>query len=266
VRYRVVAGASPSRVVIAADRSLLAPFVAAAQALEAEGCAAIATSCGFLALFPARAAGRRRRAGLDLEPPALPELQAALPAGRRVGVVTADAASLTAAHLVAAGAAEDTPVEGLVARLAVPCDPARQSARARYRPGRGGDRRGGAAAGHRFPELGAIVLECTNMPPYAEAVRAATGLPVHDITTLIAAQFRRLPDDHRHATPRWQFWIDRGGTFTDIVGKRPDGSLTTLKLLRRTPSSTATPAVAGIRRLLGLGREASRSPRTGSRA
>ena len=41
----------------------------------------------------------------------------------------------------------------------------------------------------RCPEIAAIVLECTNMPPYADAVRAATGLPVHDITTLIASRF-----------------------------------------------------------------------------
>jgi 5-oxoprolinase (ATP-hydrolysing) len=52
---------------------------------------------------------------------------------------------------------------------------------------------------------------------------------------------------------RWQFWIDRGGTFTDIVGKRPDGSLTTLKLLSENPEQYRDAAVAGIRRLLGLG-------------
>ncbi len=40
---------------------------------------------------------------------------------------------------------------------------------------------------------------------------------------------------------RWQFWIDRGGTFTDVVGKRPDGTLVTHKLLSENPSSTATP-------------------------
>jgi 5-oxoprolinase (ATP-hydrolysing) len=52
--------------------------------------------------------------------------------------------------------------------------------------------------------------------------------------------------------PRWQFWIDRGGTFTDIVGKRPDGSLVTHKLLSENPEQYKDAAVAGIRVLLGL--------------
>ena len=52
--------------------------------------------------------------------------------------------------------------------------------------------------------------------------------------------------------PRWQFWIDRGGTFTDIVGKRPDGSLVTHKLLSENPEHYRDAAVAGIRHLLGL--------------
>ncbi|MFN3586881.1 MAG: hydantoinase/oxoprolinase family protein, partial [Moraxellaceae bacterium] len=51
---------------------------------------------------------------------------------------------------------------------------------------------------------------------------------------------------------RWQFWIDRGGTFTDIVARRPDGTLTTLKLLSENPEQYRDAAVAGIRRLLGL--------------
>ena len=51
---------------------------------------------------------------------------------------------------------------------------------------------------------------------------------------------------------RWQFWIDRGGTFTDIVARRPDGSLATAKLLSDDPEHYADAAVAGIRRLLGL--------------
>ena len=59
-----------------------------------------------------------------------------------------------------------------------------------------------------------------------------------------------------HTTPagknRWQFWIDRGGTFTDVVGKRPDGSLVTHKLLSENPEQYRDAAVAGIRHLLGL--------------
>jgi 5-oxoprolinase (ATP-hydrolysing) len=53
-------------------------------------------------------------------------------------------------------------------------------------------------------------------------------------------------------SPRWQFWIDRGGTFTDVVGKRPDGTLVTHKLLSENPEQYKDAAVAGIRFLLGL--------------
>ena len=51
---------------------------------------------------------------------------------------------------------------------------------------------------------------------------------------------------------RWEFWIDRGGTFTDIVGRRPDGTLVTHKLLSENPERYRDAAVAGIRHLLGL--------------
>jgi Hydantoinase/oxoprolinase N-terminal region len=55
---------------------------------------------------------------------------------------------------------------------------------------------------------------------------------------------------------KWDFWIDRGGTFTDVIGRRPDGKLVTHKLLSENPESYADAAVAGIRRLLGLTPEA----------
>src|SRR6267143_773548 len=51
---------------------------------------------------------------------------------------------------------------------------------------------------------------------------------------------------------RWQFWIDRGGTFTDIVARRPDGSIATHKLLSENPGRYADAALAGIRRILNL--------------
>ncbi|MDO5288238.1 MAG: hydantoinase B/oxoprolinase family protein [Pseudomonadota bacterium] len=59
---------------------------------------------------------------------------------------------------------------------------------------------------------------------------------------------------------RWQFWIDRGGTFTDIVAKRPDGSIVTHKLLSENPEQYPDAAVAGIRHLLGLGADAPITP------
>src|SRR5712691_3832208 len=52
----------------------------------------------------------------------------------------------------------------------------------------------------------------------------------------------------------WDFWIDRGGTFTDVVGRRPDGTLTAHKLLSENPEAYRDAAVQGIRDLLGLAR------------
>ena len=62
------------------------------------------------------------------------------------------------------------------------------------------------------------------------------------------------------APARWQFWIDRGGTFTDVVGRRPDGVLVTHKLLSENPGHYRDAAVAGIRHLLGLGPDAPITP------
>ena len=53
-------------------------------------------------------------------------------------------------------------------------------------------------------------------------------------------------------TQEWEFWIDRGGTFTDIVGRRRDGSLVAHKLLSENPEAYPDAAVHGIRELLGL--------------
>jgi 5-oxoprolinase (ATP-hydrolysing) len=64
-----------------------------------------------------------------------------------------------------------------------------------------------------------------------------------------------MPTPHA-SRPRWQFWIDRGGTFTDVVAKRPDGALVTHKLLSENPEQYPDAALHGIRSLLGLARDA----------
>ena len=188
VRYRTVQGASPRRVVVERDPALLAPFIAAARLLEADGVDAIATGCGFLALFQREMAAALATPVWTSSLLLVAELEAALPAGARVGIVTADAASLGEAHLRAVGARADTPLEGLAPgsrfRATVLDDlPELDEDEAR---------RATVAAAERLvarrPDVAAIVLECTNMPPYADAVRAATGLPVHDVTTLIGSR------------------------------------------------------------------------------
>src|SRR5499426_2739945 len=56
----------------------------------------------------------------------------------------------------------------------------------------------------------------------------------------------------KRTTNAWDFWIDRGGTFTDIVGRRPDGALLAHKLLSENPEAYRDATVQGIRDLLGL--------------
>ena len=55
-----------------------------------------------------------------------------------------------------------------------------------------------------------------------------------------------------NSSPRWQFWIDRGGTFTDVVARGPDGRIAAHKLLSDDPGRYSDAAVEGIRRVLSL--------------
>src|SRR5882762_5691394 len=62
-------------------------------------------------------------------------------------------------------------------------------------------------------------------------------------------------EDARAVADSWDFWIDRGGTFTDVIGRRPDGTLIAHKLLSENPEAYRDAAVQGIRDLLGLAKE-----------
>jgi Asp/Glu/hydantoin racemase len=185
VRYAVVAGASPQRVVRDRDPTLLQPFIDAGRALVAEGAAAISTSCGFLALF-------QRELSEALTVPVwtsslllLPTVNSCLRRGQIAGVVTIDAASLGQEHFRAVAADPRTPVEGVEPG----CCLQRTVLGDEDTLDVGAAKRDVVAAAlrlrERHPAVGAIVLECTNMAPYAQAVRDATGVPVHDITTLV---------------------------------------------------------------------------------
>src|SRR5579862_4869052 len=112
VLYRVVPGASPEKVVLQGARGLLPDFIAAAQDLVRLGAEAITTNCGFLSLFQQELAAAVAVPVATSALMQVPWVQATLPPGKRVGVVTISASTLTPAHLAAAGAALDTPVTG----------------------------------------------------------------------------------------------------------------------------------------------------------
>jgi Asp/Glu/hydantoin racemase len=186
VLFRVVRGASPTRVVEQGAAGLLDAFIEAARDLVDLGAEGITTNCGFLSLFQRELAEAVRVPVATSSLMQVPWVQATLPSGKRVGVITVNKAGVTPRHLEAAGVPLDVPIEGTeggreffrvlirAEKTDLDVDLARQDildAAARLTA--------------RHPEVGAIVLECTNMPPYAADVAEATGLPVHDIHSMI---------------------------------------------------------------------------------
>ena len=183
--YRVVGGATPDKVVRDRGGGIVEDFAAAARELVAIGADGITTNCGFLVLYQDRLA---QACGVPVAASSLlqvPWVERLLPPGRRVGVVTVEAGSLTPRHLECAGARPDTPVEGteggaeftrvlLGDELELDVDRAREDVIAAAR-----------RLVERNRDIGAIVLECTNMPPYAAEVSRAVGLPVYDFYSFI---------------------------------------------------------------------------------
>lgn len=185
VHYKVVRGASPDLVVRQGAPGLLPAFVEAARELVADGVDGITTNCGFLSLMQAelQAAVPVPVATSSLMQVGL--VNRLLPEGKRAGVLTISGSTLTPAHLAAAGVPEGTPVgstEGgreftraiLGNEMELDVDAAREDNIAAAEA---------LVAAH--PDVGALVLECTNMVPYAADIRAATGLPVFSIESFV---------------------------------------------------------------------------------
>jgi Asp/Glu/hydantoin racemase len=185
VLYRVVRGASPDRVVRRGAPGLLDAFVDAARSLIADGADGIVTNCGFLSPFQ-----RDIAAAVDAPVAASSLAQVAmvdrlLPPGRRTGILTISASSLTPAHLAAAGVPAGAPIgttEGgrEFTRAILGDEPELDVAAARA-----DNVEAALALKAARPDLGAIVLECTNMTPYQADIRAATGLPTFSMVDFV---------------------------------------------------------------------------------
>lgn len=186
VLFKVLPGASPQRVVNRDDPGLLDAFVAAAHALVAEGATLITTSCGFLV--------RYQEAMSQALP--VPVITSGLLLCRHLpspAILTIDAEALSPELLSSAGVPQGTLVVG------VPAD-------SHFRQQILGNRPtldlGRAEAElvqvvkdlrRQHPQVQNLVLECTNMPPYAAALAAAGGWPVHHLMSAIRAATHGSP-------------------------------------------------------------------------
>jgi Asp/Glu/hydantoin racemase len=189
VVHRVVEAATPDRVVTAGDADLLDPFIDAARELEREGVLAITTNCGFLAMFQPELAAAVDVPVFTSSLLLVPMLRRMLPPSRQIGILTVEARSLTERHFRGAGwSSREIPV--VVAGM----------------DGRYFNERlignqiefdvelmerdvvdAACSLLERHPDVGALLLECTNMAPYARAIQRAIDRPVWDIMVLLDA-------------------------------------------------------------------------------
>lgn len=186
VLYRVVRDASPDRVVRQGAAGLTEAFITAARDLVADGADGITTNCGFLSLIQADLAAA---VGVPVATSSLMQVALVnrlLPPGRRAGILTVSGSTLTAAHLAAAGVPDGTPVgstEGGREFTRVLLDNEERLDVAAARTDNVAAARVLQAA---HPDLGAIVLECTNMIPYAADIRGATGLATFSMESFVS--------------------------------------------------------------------------------
>lgn len=189
VIYQRLEGIGPADAVAAhPDKPrVVAALEANARKLAAAGAIGISTSCGFLALF------QKDLEAVSPVPVATSALLLiATLKGRKVGVITASARNLTARHLAAVGAPTDTPIEGM--------PEGRSFAATFLANGPDLDRaaveretiEAGRALLQKNPGIEAIVLECTNLPPYRQALQAALGVEVYDVLNLLRDFWKRV--------------------------------------------------------------------------
>lgn len=185
VRYEKVQGASIDRLLNQQDPDLAAPFIDAAQKLYNSGVRAITGACGFMALFQQEVA-----ATIDIPVFLSSLLQISFMyqiTGKKVGIITANASCLKPKHFTSTGISDELPMviagmenqpefrdailkeKGTLDSLRIQkevVDVASKMVK-------------------NNPDIGTILLECSDLPPYAHAVQNEVGLPVFDFFTMI---------------------------------------------------------------------------------
>ncbi len=199
VHYRIVRDASPDLVVRRRAEGLLDAFDAAAQELVSDGVDGITTNCGFLSLFQDDLADA---VGVPVATSSLMQVALVnqmLPRNRRAGILTISGSTLSEDHLRKAGVPVGTPIASTeggreFSRVILNNEDRMDVALARE---------DNVDAAKRLaaenPDLGAIVLECTNMTPYAADIRAAVDLPVFSMESFVCWFQSALAPRSHHA-------------------------------------------------------------------
>ena len=186
VLYKVVKNASPDAVVRKGDRNLLDSFISAARELEKEGVKAITTNCGFLAMFHNEMAAAVNVPVFTSSLMQVPLVYAMLKPTQKVGIITINSKALSQKHLGAVGADK-------VPHIIIGTEDEEEFTRAildnemelDVEKSRADLVKVAARLVSENPDVGAVVLECTNMMPYAAAIQQEIDLPVFDIYTLV---------------------------------------------------------------------------------
>ncbi len=187
VRYKEVSEASIHRLINEKDPALAEPFIRGARELEAEGVRAIAGACGFMALFQREIAEAVHIPVCMSSLLQIPFIRQIMPRKEKIGILTANAGALTDEHFSAVGVEDRNGlvIEGLEAskefREAILEEKGTLDSEAMEREVIEAARKMTVSQ----PEIGSIVLECSDLPPFAYAVQQAVRLPVFDFNTMI---------------------------------------------------------------------------------
>jgi aspartate/glutamate racemase len=186
VRYKVVKEASIQRLIKQKDVTLVEPFIEAAIELQEEGVKAITGACGFMALF-------QREVSEAVDVPVFLSSLLQIPfiyqiRKQKIGIITADSKSLTPEHFISVG----------VNREEIPLAIAGMEDQKEFREAileEKGTLDSGLIEGEvvgvakklatEDPDIGALLLECSDLPPYAFAIQREINLPIFDFTTMI---------------------------------------------------------------------------------
>ncbi|MEP1201604.1 aspartate/glutamate racemase family protein [Tateyamaria sp.] len=209
VQYKVVRDATPDNVVRGDATPLLGAFIEAGRELVEMGCDGIATNCGFLVPFQTEMS---RALGVPIASSSLLQatlIRQTLPADQQLGILTISSETLTTAHLDAAGIPHDTPVGGTGATSHFTAHVLGDADSIDFEQARADNVAAAKQLVSDHPDIGAILLECTNMVPYAADIRRATGRAVYSIYTyllwfqsgLLPRRFSSDLDDIPRANP-----------------------------------------------------------------